>query len=276
MALQAIHDKLDDIPEKYRELYTEKGGKFELTGIAGVKTQADVDRLTESLRKEREEHKASKEKLKIWDGLEHSEVIAKLDRIPELEAAAKGKLDEAKIEEMVERRVTGTLKSRLAPVERENKTLKESLAAEVAEKEKLVGERVRRQIHDALRAAATELKVLSEAQEDILLLGERVFEIVDGGKIVTRDGVGFTPGIDPKSWLGDMQPKRPHWWPASLGTGSRGSGNGQMQNGANPWARDTWNLTEQGKVLKSKGREVADRMAASAGTKVGGVPPAKK
>ena len=43
MALQATHDKLDDIPEAYRDLYTERDGKYELTGIAGIKTAADVE-----------------------------------------------------------------------------------------------------------------------------------------------------------------------------------------------------------------------------------------
>ena len=41
MPLKVIHDTLEDIPEAYRELYSEKNGKWELTGIVGLVTQAD-------------------------------------------------------------------------------------------------------------------------------------------------------------------------------------------------------------------------------------------
>jgi len=46
MGLEAIHKTLEEIPEQYRDLYSERNGQFELTGISGVKTQADVDRLS--------------------------------------------------------------------------------------------------------------------------------------------------------------------------------------------------------------------------------------
>ncbi len=38
MALQAVHDKIEDIPKQYRDLYTEKSGEYELTRIVGVNT----------------------------------------------------------------------------------------------------------------------------------------------------------------------------------------------------------------------------------------------
>ena len=44
MALQIIVETLDDVDEKYHDLYTEKDGKFHLTGVDGMKTQADIDR----------------------------------------------------------------------------------------------------------------------------------------------------------------------------------------------------------------------------------------
>ena len=100
---KAIYDSVDDIPESvdnFRELFTEKGGRFELTGFTGIKTEADVARIQAGAEKERNDHKATKEKFSIWSDLDHAEVMAKLDRIPELEAAADGKLDVAMIEEL--------------------------------------------------------------------------------------------------------------------------------------------------------------------------------
>jgi hypothetical protein len=43
----------------------------------------------------------------------------------------------------------------------------------------------------------------------------------------------------------------------------------------NPWSAAHWNMSEQGRILREKGREYADRLASAAGTKVGGVKPRK-
>lgn len=272
MTLKAIHDSLAEIPEGYRPLYTEKNGKFELTGIDGVKTQADIDRLQASLTKERNEHKATRDKLAPWGELNPEEVQAKLDLIPELEAAAKGKLDDAKIEEIVQRRLEGTLKSKIAPVERENKTLKQLLAEKEQMVSTLTGRERQRAIHDSVRKSLISRKVINEAHEDALLLADRIFEVTDEGKVVTRDNVGVTPGLEPDAWLAEIQDKRPHWFPGTSGGGAggnRGGGSGS----ANPWSADGWNMTAQGAYLRQYGRERAEQMAKAAGTTVGGPRP---
>lgn len=276
MTLKAVHDKVDDIPEPYRPLYTEKGGKWELTGIEGVKTQADVDRLNVSLTKERADHRAAKDKLAVWGDLDHAKVVADLDRLPELEAAAKGKLDDAKVEEIVARRVEGTIKSKLAPVERENERLKREAADAKKEAELLRGEKKQRTVHDDVRRALVAAKVIPEAHDDALLLADRVFEVNEEGKTVTRDGIGVTPGLEPAAWLSEIQDKRKHWWPGTVGGGSGGSGGGGG-GGSNPWSAANWNMTEQGKFLNVHGRAKAEQMAKAAGSSIGATsPPVKK
>lgn len=271
MALSVIHDKIEDIPEPFRELYTEKDGKFLLTGIEGIKTQADIDRINEGLRKERDDHKKTRERFKAFEGLNADEVLAKLDKYDELEAAASGKLDDDKINEIAEKRV----KSRLAPVERELLNVKKqneeltSLVAQYQAKERT------RTIHDAVRQAATKHKVLDTAQEDVLMLAERVFEVSEDGKVVAKEGVGVTPGIDADLWLQEMQQKRPHWWAPSSGGGGTGSGAGAgMAN--NPWSSDHWNLTKQGEYIRQHGTEKAAQMAKLAGVKLGATGPVRK
>lgn len=271
--LQAVHEKVDEIPEAFRELYTEKNGKYELTGIAGVKTQADIDRLQTALEKERNDHKAVKERFSVWGDLQYEDVVKKLDRFPELEAAAAGKLDETKIEEIVQNRVNGTLNSKLAPLDRELKTTKTALEQATAKVQEYETREIRRSIHDSVREAIIAAKVLPEATEDALLLAERVFEVVDG-KVVTKDGVGVTPGLNAKLWLDSIAEKRPHWWPASQGGGGTG-GAGGGTGGKNPFSKEHWNVTAQGQVIKEKGLEHAQQMAKMAGTTVGGGKPAK-
>jgi len=266
MTLKAVLDTLDDIPEHFHSLYTERNGKFELTGIEGVRTQADVDRLQAALSKERSEHKATKEKFSAFANLDPQEVLAKLDRFPELEEAAKGKLDDAKIDELVSKRI----KSKLSPLEREISELK----AQLSEREQLIADfkakETQRTIFDKVREAATSAKILPEAMEDALLLAERVFEVTEDGRVLTKDNVGVTPGVDPTVWFTDLQSKRPHWWGPSAGGGASGSKTpGGMQN---PFSYEHWNLTEQGKLLTTN-RARAEQLAKAAGTTIGGPRP---
>ncbi|QFR59625.1 hypothetical protein P6F33_gp24 [Pseudomonas phage Quinobequin-P09] len=98
-----------------------------------------------------------------------------------------------------------------------------------------------------------------------------MLEVNEEGKVVTRDGVGVTPGIDATVWLTEMQSKKTHWWGPSQGGGAGGNRSGSG-GGANPWSADGWNMTEQGRILKEN-RSRAEQMAKSAGTTIGGPRP---
>ncbi len=274
MQLGTSHEKIEDIPEEYRGLYTEQDGQFVLTGISGVKTQADIDRIHGGLTKERAEHKETKASLHVWDGLDHTEVTGKLDRFAELEVAAKGNKEEmdTKLEELTEARVV----SRLAPVNRDNTTLK----ARVEELEGIAGtlqqEKTRRTIGDHVMEACIKSKVEETARADVIMLANQVMEVAEDGTVLTKENVyGVTPGLQADIFLTEMQPKRPHWWPKAVGGGAGGSG-GSFSGADNPWGEDTWNMTKQGEFIREHGREKADQLAKAAGTIVGGLKPMPK
>ena len=134
MDLEAIYDSEEDIPEGFASLFTEKNGKWELTGIKGIKTDADVARLQKSLHAAQKDNKDLKAKAGKgngpWGDLDYDETMAKLDRIPELEAAAEGKLDDAKIDDIVAKRLESKLNSKMAPLTRQLKETAATLALE--------------------------------------------------------------------------------------------------------------------------------------------------
>lgn len=268
MTIETVYATKEEIPAGYEDLYTEKGGKWELTEVKGIKTEADVARVQTALSKERADHKKAKEALSAFGDLKPDEVLAKLDRINELEDLVKGKPDDAKINEMVESRI----KVRIAPLEREKANLTKQVGELTTEIENFKVEGTKRTVVETIRQAAAKAKILPEAIDDALLLGERVFTIDESGSIVVKDGSGFTPGINPDVWLTELQPKRPHWWGTSIGGGGKpGTGSG----GVNPFSHENWNLTEQGKLIREN-RAKAEQFAKSAGTTIGGKRPAAK
>ena len=280
MDLKAVYESGEEIPEtvQFKDLFTEKNGKMELTGISGIKTDADITRLQTSLHKSQEDNKSIKGKLKVWDGWDQTDVQSKLDRMQELEAAGKGKLDDAKIDEIVERRVSGTINSKTAPLKRQIDLLTTENGELKNTNEGWVGKDRNRKVGDNVTKALVKAKVRDEARSNALLQAGMIFEIrEDDGAIVTRDGVGVTPGLDADGWLSEIQTIKPHWWPPSMGGGARGTGGGGMSyGGKNPWSADTWNMTDQGRILKEHGTDRAEQMAKQAGTSVGGRKPPRK
>lgn len=287
MRLKTIYDTAEEIPEGYLDLYTERNGHWELTGIEGVKTQADIDRVQNALVKERGDHKATKALLAPFDGLDPEAIQAQANRLEEvtaqLEAINKdGRIDETKLEPIIAARV----KQAVAPLERDKLNLERQVDAQ----KKLVSERdgevtnlrtsittgdIERQIRDA----ASEAKVIPTAIFDAVRYGREVFEKTEDGRVITRDVNGVTPGLTPKEWFKDQQDKAPHWWPPSVGGGSQGGGNqrpGGYGGANNPWSKAGWNLTKQGALVRQLGEVKAAEIAAQVGCKIGDTKPAQE
>jgi len=272
--LKAIIDSLDSVPEELREHYVERNGKYELSA-EGMRTEADVARVQESLRKEREDHRKVKERLSLLGDLNVEDVHTQLSRIPELEIAAKGALDEAGIEKIVQVR----LKSATAPLERKLSQAEEELKkhrdaiGNYEKKDKV------RTIKDAISSltigSSAKIKVIPEAVDDIMMYAENALELGEDGQIRTRDGIGIIPGLGADVWLTDMLQKKPHWCGPTEGGGASGSGRNTGMGGKNPFSHEHWNMTEQGKLLKED-RPRAEQMARAAGTTIGGGRPAPK
>lgn len=278
MAIKVIVDKLDDVEEVYRGLYVERNGKFELSveleAGAGVKSFSDFAKLNTALVKERNDHKATKSRLSLLGDRSVEDVVAILDRLPELEAAATAS---GNSKEKIEQQVAAQLTGKLAPVQRELAKAQGLLGEQAKVIEGFQTEKRTRSVHDSVREAVAKAQGFQgSALEDVLMVAERHFEINDEGKVVTRDGVGVTPGIAADVWLTEMQPKRSHWWGPTEGGGASGNGGRKQTNtGANPFSADGWNMTAQSKLITGD-RAKAEQMARSAGTSIGGPRPQPK
>lgn len=269
--LELVYDDISAVPEAFRDLYTEQDGKHVLTGINGLKTQADVDYVRTALSKERDDHKATRESLKAFGDLKPDEVRDQLARIPELEAKA-GKVDDEAIEKIVSAR----LNQRAGPIEADNTRLSTELETVTAERDALRGQIIATDRDTKIRSIAGEMKAHPTAIPDIEAAAERMLERTEDGKWIVKDGIeGVTPGNDYRQWLKEMQKLRPHWWPESEGGGAGGGKGISGFTGKNPWSADTWNLTEQGNILRQD-KALAERLAKAAGTAVGAGPAKKK
>jgi len=268
--IELTYETMDDVPANAKWLYTEQDGKAVLTHVVGLKSQVDIDRVQEGLRKEREDHAKTKADLKPFKGMDAAEVQAKLDRVDALEAAGGDKLDQEAIDKLVE----GRLKQATAPLQRQIDELTTSNTELTQSNEKLTGTITTGSRNEAVRKIASEMKVHGTALGDIELVAANYLEKDEhtGKWIVKADAEGVTPGADVKQFMREMQKQRPHWWPKSNGGGAQGGIEG-INGGKNPFSGDNWNLTEQGQLIRSD-RELANQLAIAAGTTIGGDRPA--
>lgn len=265
--LKAIYDTLEEIPEQYRDLYEERSGKFMIKKIEGLITQADLDRVQGALTKERNDHKATKEKYKGFGEMtaeQLTELQAKAEKVTELETRL-GENENAT--KTVDQRVAAIVDAR---VERETRPLlakikehEATIATNTTTIGELDGKLKQGIIKDAVHSAAAKLKVVPEALEDVMLNAGRLFEFTEAGVPIMKENVGFQPGIDVETWLGDMKVKRPFWWPPSQGGGA-GGGNGNNGAGNNPFAKRAFNREAAQQLIRSDAAK-AETMARAMG-----------
>ena len=260
----------DDVPSEVRSLYDEQDGKFVLQAtIEGMKTTDDIERVQTALRKEREAHKETQKRLSaLPEDLDPEKLQADLDELEELRASKDGKPDDDKIEEIVTRRLARAV----GPVERERDQLRNQLSEVEQERDSLRGTIRTGTLHSEIRKAAETAKVEGTAVEDVLLFGERLFEIDEDGAIVPKENSPLGAGTTVSEWLEQARESKPHWFPRSQGSGSRG-GEGNFEGGKNPWSKEGWNLTAQGRYITKHGEERAKRTAESVGSFIGATKP---
>lgn len=266
ISLNISYGSIDDVPEAFRPLYkADESGAVTLSNIVGLKTQEDVNNVSGALNKERNEHGQTRSRLNaLLGGRTVEEVQADLDELPALRAGQQGA---GNVDEQVQAR----LLQHTAPLQREldtsNETVKD-LKAQVAQYQQREQQRV---VGDAIRTGAASTKMLQEAVGDVEFMAQAIFEVNENNQVVAKEGIpGVTPGISPEVWLTDLKQKKPFYWPQSVVAGGKG-GTG-APGGNNPWAKDTWNMTQQG-VIYAQDPKKAEQLAAQAGTTVGGLPP---
>ena len=120
----------------------------------------------------------------------------------------------------------------------------------------------------AIRDAGKKYGLRSGAESDLEARGAMTLKLVDG-KLVAHDTASGTPLYDAdanpmthEKWIEKLTKEAPHLFEPSQGAGGTG-GNSTSHHGSNPFSSKTFNLTEQGRLIKEN-PALAQRMKAAA------------
>jgi hypothetical protein len=224
VALKAMLDGLDDVPEALRELYIEKNGKFHLD-VEGVVPQ---DRLREfrdhniALMKEREElHK----KLATFGEIDPAHYEEMRKRLEELDD--KKMMDEGKIEELLNAR-TERLRT---DYDTQIKAYQKKLTDLEGSHHTLADELAKERIDGRLRDVAATTGVRKTALPDLINRGRQVWRLMEGVPVAMQ-GEQLIYGKDPAKpigmdeWVTSLADEAPHLFEPTSGSGASNQSNG--------------------------------------------------
>jgi hypothetical protein len=243
MAIKFKYNSKDEIPAELVALYAEREGAWQLD-CDGVADKAKLDEFRNNntaLLKQVEELK------KRFEGIDPDEVRKLAEQKARLEEERQLKAGE--LDKVVENRIKG-LRS----------DWEKQVATLTSEREALNARLTAIQIDQGIITAATKRGLRPTAIADITSRARSVFKLVNGaprafevdGQAVRYGRDGVTP-MTLEEWVDTQVSEAPHLFETNAGGGaaSTGSGGAAQRSVKNPFRKETWNLTEQMKLLKS-------------------------
>lgn len=206
--------------------------------------QASVSRLEKALAAERDAHKSTR-----------AGFLAPV-------RAALGLGDDAALDA-----VTAALSTRLGDADKIVAERTNALTAERdsarAELEQIRAERNAERTERAIGDALAKSGIIAHNADDAASILRGVLEVTDKGEVRTKAAPNIVPGQTPEQFIaGQLRTLRPHYWPASVGGGAKGTGTMPTPNLGNDSCFDPrspqFNVTAQFQYEARFGKAAAD------------------
>lgn len=252
---------LDDVDSRFHELYSqltdgEHSGKYVLSGVETGYKQTDAlnkeaGKYRLQLREANTKLEEANTKLSAWGDMNPEDVKTKVDRVAELEESAKGKVPEAKLNELAEARAV----AKMAPLQRELQQTKDKLTTADKSLSEYKTREETGKILDELRLHGKDFdeRAFATGKSPLSLVALNTFRVDEQGNVVAKEGSGFTAGLPLSECVGTLLEQNPFFGKSSQGSGSQGSGYTPGQRGTSVFQSD--NLTARFKLQKENPAE---------------------
>lgn len=238
MKLKVSYDSMSDVPSEFKGSFSEVDGKAVLSKEIEVKTEADVQAVLDAKGHIKTELTEAKEKLKSLDGITAEEFKKQQDELDVLRAKSKeGGQDEEVIKSIVDARVARATEE----LTKQNTELSTKLNEADGFRFKTEKDS---QLNSALKGKVSE-SVMLDAQQ---IIGGAMERQADG-TFLSNGSMGFEKGLNFEQIVIKATEARKHWMPTNTAGGATGNSDSSSQSASNPFAKSTFNRTEQHKLL---------------------------
>jgi hypothetical protein len=238
MALKFKYLKREEIPTELVAHYAERDGAWQLDcEPLQAATMEEKRKLEEFRQTNITLSKQLEDQKRRFEGIDPDAMREAVE--------AKRKLDEGEL--LKKGDIDAVLQPRLAPI------LKRATDAEERLSELLVNQ--------GAITAATKRGLRATAVPDLTLRARGAFKVVNGNAVaVASDGTpkAGKDGVTPMSfdeWAENLVVEAPHLFESNSGGGAAGGVLAHGHQGKNPWRKDSWNVTEQMKLLRAEPKQ---------------------
>lgn len=249
---QTAYDALSDIEKAHYNPLDGQTGKFVLDCPGAVSKQVHDTFRTKNIELTK--------KVEAYGDITPEVALDLFGKKEEIEAG-KSKVGD-KVNELVEQRV--------AAIQATHKTALDAAESKVKQYRSELETRV---LDAALIEAGADFGLLPTAHEDITHRGRSMFKLDEDGKTIKAFDADGNPAytstgepMSPKGFIAELAKKATHLFGESSGGGSGGSPQNRNPGGgkSNPWKKESFNLTQQGILMRDNPTE-AKTLAAQAG-----------
>jgi len=255
MALKFKFKAKEEIPAELASHYVERDGAW----VLDAEGATDKSKLDEFRNNNVELLKQLDEQKKRFEGIDPDAVRKLAEEKQRLEDEQRVKAGE------FDKVLEGRLKGAKAEWDKQ-------LATVASERDALSSRLTVVQIDQGVTAAAAKRGLRATAIPDITARARSVFKLVNGvpmafesdGKTVRAGKDGIAP-MTLEEWVDTQVSEAPHLFESNAGGGAAGNGSGGVGHRSvkNPFAKESWNLTEQMKLQKTD-PQMAARLKAAA------------
>lgn len=268
--LKSILENLDDLDASLHEMYTEKDGKF-ILNVDGIEEHPGVAALKSALEKQKvarvklaDENKVLKDRLsKIPDDYDPEEIIRLKATIEEMEKDPKRQQGDKTAQEAVAARKM--LEEKIKTMEKSHEKEIAARDAKLKEKDAFIGQLL---IDEGLTKALIESgidKAYLKAAKALLKPDVTVNEEDGEYKAIVKTDTGdLDVSKYVQDWVASDEGKP--FIPPAKGADAGNAGKPQKPGSSekNPWLKEHWNETEQGRLFRTD-RAKAEKFAKAAG-----------
>lgn len=264
MPLKARVTTIDDVEESKRDLYKAVDGGFviDVEPVDGFRLE-NVDGLTSTLAKKERDITALKTEAKAWEGIDLDEARDALGRLEEIKTFSK----DEKVAEQIRAAEKAVRDQFAKDLDEKDKALNkhtsqidvllvDSVANAAIAKHEGIPELLLPAIKSAIRVGADDKGNRKVTVNDAK--GQPAFVIREGNAVPKSIDDLVAEWKDNENMMGAFKGTGRSGGGASPGGGNRGG-----SKTPNPWAKDTFNLTDQSRILKED-EQLATRLKAEA------------
>lgn len=205
MIVKSSYDSVEDVPQEFKDSFSEVDGKYVFNGQIDVKTQADVDKVLGAKQHIDKELSEVKEKLKA----ESQKALEATSKIEVLELQIKDGADPAKLQELVDTKVkvaTEELTKQLAEANEKNSEFQNKIFS--GEKAEFVNGIIG--------------NFSDTVKDDAKFILNQIFERQADNTYLTKEGLGLEAGLNAEQATAKLLETRTHW--QKQNTGGQGTG----------------------------------------------------